>query len=272
VNYARDDVVTSRGSSWRALKASKGKAPGATSPSSATYWEALSVGLNPLGAWKSTATYQPNDIVIYLGSTWRAKVTNLNKTPGSSAANWEQFVAKGATGPTGAHGVNGTNGTNGTNGAQGAAGTNGTNGANGADGAQGPSGVVQTLVLNDAVNIIPGASSDFVFFGNKPTVTLDGNQRLTGMATLTIYSPNQTDFKQTLCYQPSDLSGSPSPFMGGFADYFTIANTYVLFTASASANPPAAGEYIVGYCVKNASNNQFNAGWVQGWVMVTNEQ
>jgi hypothetical protein len=98
VIYHRDDIVTARGSTWRAKRASKNKVPGQTQPSTAADWELWASGFNPLGAWVSATKYQPNDLVTSNGSTWRARRTNINKAP-IAGPNWEQFAAVGATGP-----------------------------------------------------------------------------------------------------------------------------------------------------------------------------
>src|SRR4051812_29016289 len=58
VSYVTDDLVTSRGSAWRAKKASKGKVPGSTSPNNSAYWEVFAQGFNPLGAWSNATKYQ----------------------------------------------------------------------------------------------------------------------------------------------------------------------------------------------------------------------
>jgi hypothetical protein len=98
VNYVKDDLVTSRGSAWRAKRASLNKVPGSTAPSTALDWERFAAGFNPSGAWVSTKTYHRDDLVLRLGSTWRALRTNLNVAPGLSPADWQQFAAKGAAG------------------------------------------------------------------------------------------------------------------------------------------------------------------------------
>jgi hypothetical protein len=91
-HYVKDDIVTSRGSAWRAKRANTNKVPGSTSPSTALDWERFAAGFNPLGAWVNTKTYHSNDLVSHVGSTWRAR-----RTP----TDWQQFAAKGATGPAG---------------------------------------------------------------------------------------------------------------------------------------------------------------------------
>ena len=95
VNYVKDDLVTSRGSAWRAKRANINKVPGSTAPSTALDWERFARGFNPLGAWVGSKTYHPDDLVLRLGSTWRALRTNLNVTPGLSPPDWQQFAAKG---------------------------------------------------------------------------------------------------------------------------------------------------------------------------------
>src|SRR5260221_7020318 len=107
VTYVLNDLVTSRGSSWRARRSSLGKLPGSTAPSTALDWELFAGGLNPLGAWKNSSTYQRSDLVTNLGSTWRALRTNLNKVPATSPSDWQQFAARGATGATGPTGPQG---------------------------------------------------------------------------------------------------------------------------------------------------------------------
>jgi hypothetical protein len=51
-------------------------------------------GVSPRGAWNSTTAYVANDLVTYLGSTWRARRGNTNTLPVSGAV-WEQFAAAG---------------------------------------------------------------------------------------------------------------------------------------------------------------------------------
>jgi hypothetical protein len=112
VRYRRDDVVTSRGSTWRSKRNNnKGRIPGQTQPSSAAFWELLARGFNPRGPWIGARRYQPNDLVTSNGSTWRARRTNRNKAP-VAGPNWERFAAQGAAGPAGATGPQGPAGPN----------------------------------------------------------------------------------------------------------------------------------------------------------------
>ena len=97
--YVIDDIVTSRGSTWRSKRNSNlNKVPGQTQPSTATSWELFARGFNPLGAWSNATKYQPDDLVTHLGQTYRARITNLNKQP-TNTTNWELLAAKGAAGP-----------------------------------------------------------------------------------------------------------------------------------------------------------------------------
>jgi trimeric autotransporter adhesin len=113
--YVIDDLVTSRGSTWRSKRNNNlNKVPGQTQPSSATYWELFARGFNPAGAWLNSTKYQPDDLVTHLGQTYRAKITNTNKTP-TNTTNWELLAAKGADGDDGATGATGATGPAGPN-------------------------------------------------------------------------------------------------------------------------------------------------------------
>jgi hypothetical protein len=98
--YAADDLVTSRGSTWRAKVSNRHHTPGSTHPDTSAYWELFARGFNPTGAWSNVATYEPDDLVTSNGQTYRAKITNLDKSPTNTKV-WELFAAKGAMGPAG---------------------------------------------------------------------------------------------------------------------------------------------------------------------------
>jgi hypothetical protein len=107
--YAMDDIVTARGSAWISLKANnKNRVPGQTSPSTANWWQLFARGFNPRGAWSNAVTYQPDELVTQNGQTYRAKLTNLNRST-TNTTIWETLAAKGATGATGPQGPPGTN-------------------------------------------------------------------------------------------------------------------------------------------------------------------
>jgi hypothetical protein len=110
--YAKDDIVTARGSAWISRKPDNvNKVPGQTNPSSAAWWQLFARGFNPTGAWSSATTYQPDDLVTHNGQTYRAKLTGNNK-PVTNTTYWELLVTKGANGANGATGPQGPPGPN----------------------------------------------------------------------------------------------------------------------------------------------------------------
>lgn len=92
--YILDDVVVSRGSTYRALRQSRNKRPGRTDPTTALDWEELAAGFNALGAWASNKYYHPNDVVIHGGSAWVSLLTSLNVPPHlpTSSTFWLKLV------------------------------------------------------------------------------------------------------------------------------------------------------------------------------------
>ncbi|MGB7260307.1 MAG: tail fiber domain-containing protein [Pseudolabrys sp.] len=96
--YHKDDLVVARGSTWRALTTSKNRVPGSTSPNTSGFWQLFARGFNPAGAWVSTTTYEPDDLVTSAGQTYRAKLTSRNRAT-TNVTFWELFAAKGASGP-----------------------------------------------------------------------------------------------------------------------------------------------------------------------------
>src|SRR5262245_2820122 len=79
--YAQDDLVVSRGSTWRARRTNRNKVPGSTVPATAEDWEQFAAGLNPLGLWSGATKYHLDDLVLHQGSTWRALRTSRRKRP-----------------------------------------------------------------------------------------------------------------------------------------------------------------------------------------------
>ena len=140
VRYITDDLVTSRGSAWRAKRNNRNKAPGSTQPSTAAYWEQFAAGLNPLGPWDASTKYHRNDLVTHQGSTRRATRTGLNKVPSLKPTFWEKLAAKGDRGPTGETGAQGPKGDTGDTGSQGPQGIQGVPGQQGPQGIQGVPG------------------------------------------------------------------------------------------------------------------------------------
>jgi hypothetical protein len=52
-------------------------------------------GINNRGSWSSTAQYQINDSVSYIGSSWIALLPSLDSAPNSTNPNWQLLAAKG---------------------------------------------------------------------------------------------------------------------------------------------------------------------------------
>lgn len=95
-SYALNDIVTSRGSTYRAKAANIGRVPGRTAPgSTAAFWEEMASGYNSLGNWAAATTYHPNDVVLYSGSAWLSIASGANRVPdlAASATHWSKLVA-----------------------------------------------------------------------------------------------------------------------------------------------------------------------------------
>jgi hypothetical protein len=165
VQYFTDDIVTSRGSAWRAKRDNIGKVPGATNPSSANDWEQFAAGFNPAGAWNNATTYHLDDLVQHQGTTWRAKRTNVHRAPPIRPNDWQEFAAAGARGPKGDTGDQGPQGPQGDPGPQGPRGPRGFTGDTGPQGPQGvqgppgPSTVANGSVAAPSINFASGTST-----------------------------------------------------------------------------------------------------------------
>ncbi len=157
--YRENDLVKFHSSTWRAVGTSKGRKPGSTDPSSADYWELFAGGLNPRGTWRETKQYQPDDLVLYRGSTWRARQTGIGNPPGADAAYWKKLAARGGEGKrgprgdTGATGPRGRKGDTGNPGEQGPQGIQGPEGAQGPEGIQGPQGIQGPAGSSDIIRV-----------------------------------------------------------------------------------------------------------------------
>ena len=163
--YAKEDIVTARGSTWISLKTgNKGKVPGSTQPNTARDWQLFAEGLNPTGAWLGSAIYHANDLVTHLGETWRAKRTNRGKTP-IAGVDWEKVAAKGDVGEKGATGDKGDQGDRGAQGLQGSQGPQGPQGIQGPQGSQGVQGPPGPNVVSGGSQGMPSIS----FSGDSDT-------------------------------------------------------------------------------------------------------
>ena len=118
-------------------------------------------GITPLGDWSAARAYYQDDVVYYLGSSWRAIAANTAKQPNLNPTSWQLFVRQGATGPTGATGARGATG------AAGPTGSAGPTGPTGPRGLQGPPGPVTAKALE----CVSGATKNDVVFGSIVDMT-----------------------------------------------------------------------------------------------------
>jgi len=281
--YVEGDLVTSRGSTWRALRVSVGKAPGSTSPSSSRFWEPFAVGFNPLGAWSGVTTYHRNDLVRHLGSTWQALRTSLNKIPGQASRDWAPFAVKGepggrgatgARGPAGAQGAAGPAGEPGPAGPQGPAGAQGDDGPQGATGPQGPTGVVSvTRLPGGNINTVPASNFAFVFAGPTVDINVSAGQRITGSAGASFSSTQgNVTFNFDLCRRFNVAGAAMVHFGGGGNEVGVVSHVVRAAVVSSQTTVPLpAGTYTVGFCVQNTGTAALDASTgAGGWFMVHN--
>ena len=235
-------------------------------------------GVNPKGAWDPTATYALDDLVTSLGSSWRAKATNLNKPPSSNPGVWEKLAAKGDQGPTGPTGQStrgsaGPGRCDGSAGSSGSEGLQGLQGVSGPQGPQGPSGVVATFSLTGqpGTSSIAANSSVFVFVG--PTVTVNIGQAdmiiaSAGASLATSALFGTADFGHSICYQVNG-AGAINPLVPGLYQIAQVGGLRTTFNSSIRGDL-SIGTYKVGFCVRNYGSNALDrVDNVNGWVMVT---
>ncbi len=95
--YSSTDVVYWLGSSWKSMTNNNTNNQPDISPSS---WQFLAQkgipGLNFQGVWNSAQTYNVDDGVEYLGSSYICTVANSNKPPTANPANWSLLAQGGA--------------------------------------------------------------------------------------------------------------------------------------------------------------------------------
>jgi len=91
--YQKGDIVTYGGYSYVAKKITLNEAPNLFL---VTSWEILTTGFKVVGAYSSSTTYKPGDVVLLGGNSYVAKRTNSNSTPASGSADWD-FIVGGFT-------------------------------------------------------------------------------------------------------------------------------------------------------------------------------
>jgi chondroitin AC lyase len=92
--YKTGDVVSYRGSVYKAAWSTKGEQPGASSTGA---WQELAMTENGAALWTSSRIFLAGDTVVYQGKTFRADWYTRNETPGSVTGPWEEI----ATAPDG---------------------------------------------------------------------------------------------------------------------------------------------------------------------------
>ena len=226
-------------------------------------------GLSPRGAWAAGAAYLTNDLVAFLGSSWRAKMASKGKRPDTNAAVWEKFASKGNTGVTGPQqGSTGATGATGPAGPKGNTGATGAAGATGATGAPGKNNVVDLQPLDDCVvTTIP--PNDDKFIVGPAQVTVRANEHLLASATLPIKFP---DGVTGAIYVPYYLASGSSTAYGSLSgtQTSTVSPRWTVLSASGD------GEFFsgfprtvsVGVVVDNPGTTNLEVGCLSGWVMV----
>jgi len=226
--------------------------------------------LVPRGAWAATTSYQTNDLVTSLGSSWIAKNNNLNKFPTTNPAYWGKFASKGDTGAAGATGAQGPKGLTGSPGPQGATGPQGLQGQQGPAGAagqNGASGIVQTVRLSGTPDPI-AHNGNRRFVGPIAVVSITAAQRFTGFVTVPV-SSSGTQLIINLCHRFQDATTEPQPFGDETSDMLIEASSPTVLAVASTIAPGQAGTYEVGLCVINAGGlTSFSA--LNGWIQVTN--
>jgi hypothetical protein len=232
-------------------------------------------GVSPRGRWSPDAEYLRNDLVLFEGSTWRARVPNQDEEPGESEA-WQLFAAKGEKGERGERGLPGRDGKDGEDGEDGKDGRDGEDGKDGQDGRRGPPGVVKIVPLTGGPVGSIDTDSTWQFAGRTASLPLTATQRLTGSASLPITSSDgesTDDVDYDLCYRDLETTplADPAPISDLDFQTATIVHTVVVATSGTIA-PGAAGSYEFGFCVRTRSSlTSLTGDNVHGWVMVTNE-
>lgn len=111
-------------------------ATGATGPTGPTGPK----GLIWRGGWSELEEYQPDDAVMFDGSSWVALDSSVGRKPGADGEKWDLLAQRGSDGLAGAVGATGPTGPTGPQGARGPQGAQGSQGPVGPIGPQGPAG------------------------------------------------------------------------------------------------------------------------------------
>jgi hypothetical protein len=228
-------------------------------------------GINPMGAWSAATKYRTGDLVTWLGSTWRTKKDNRNRSPSAYPGLWEEFAAKGDNGAAGSPGATGPRGPRGAAGPQGDTGPTGPQGPQGPQGPAGPASIVASYSLSGPAGVteIPAATSGWIFLGQTPTITVAAGDRLTVSASLALGSTAVGGaFGYTICSQ-SDGSSLVSRLASDSFHFVHATTSSIPYSTSVTA-VLSPGSYKIGFCVQNTGARSLNLiDRVNGWAVVT---
>ncbi|WP_304610563.1 hypothetical protein [Oryzibacter oryziterrae] len=241
-------------------------------------------GLNALGAWSSTTTYEENDVVSYKGSAWRAKAigsANLDKDPSTQTAYWDQLVSKGSTGAKGATGDTGPQGPKGDIGDTGPQGPQGPKGNTGATGPQGPKGNTGAAGADGVVlGSTFGSDLPYVdwntmygkwrFIGQTTSITLPQGKTLIAHATVPLYSVSDVLVAIAVCYQAPNTPSAPVAAFNQTTPVY-VSDTKV-YAQTDSAKYLTKGTWTIGACISSTQTTSLNltGTFGFGWVMAIN--
>lgn len=225
-------------------------------------------GVSPRGAWKANAEYLEDDLVVFQGSTWRARKRNEGKKP-SEGVNWELFAAKGDAGESGPRGRDGEEGPRGPAGPQGDAGPRGARGADGPEGSKGvagptgpagPQGIVSYATIVGTPAEVAGVfgPNNFVFTPGFRTITLREGEKILAISSTSIRSivSGQWFGQWGVCYRASGTAAALTA-RGVLFGYFGLVTQNNAITANAVLEP-GAGAWDVGPCLAIEQNGKLS--------------
>lgn len=138
----------------------------------------------------------------------------------------------------------------------------------------------QIKPLSGSIQGLTAEQFKWKFAGPTTLVTVADGQRITGSAQAPLALDSSSNLGglalgYDLCYRSAD-SSEPQPFSSGTISYAPVTTTRAPFAASATKSGLAAGTYDVGFCVAGFSALNIgvglgNSGYVNGWVMVTDD-
>ena len=229
---------------------------------SAVVADCPATGLSQRGAWAAGVAYLTNDLVTFLGSSWRAKANSTGKRPDTNVAAWEKFTSKGDTGAAGPKGLTGATGATGPAGPKGSTGATGAKGATGAAGAAGINKVVNVRSLSECPGTIPANSDSHL---GSASITVTASQRVIVNASLPIRFPAGVTGAIFIDYALTAFRSGGQTGLGSRTA--TVTPDWSILSISAQSSL-SANTYSVHFTVGNSGNTSLDVGCLSGWVMV----